>query len=242
MSEYEVATLKKGLLLLEALQEEDLTLSQLMNKLSFNKTTTYRLLYTLREMGYVEKKQQTYRITNKLGGVSPFSPKLNWLSVPPLYALSEEIGETVYVGLLHGTDVVTVQVIDGTHAMRVHSNIGDRSPVHLSALGKVMLAFLDEKSRDDLLGRLSLTQNTSHTFVDPHLFKHHLKNIQQQGYAVDDEETELGLRCIAVPVVLEGHVIAAVAVAGPSTRLLKRNDKQISKRLKECSDQLNKLL
>ncbi|PLR66042.1 IclR family transcriptional regulator [Bacillus sp. UMB0893] len=242
MKQYEVATLKKGLLILDALQEKDMTLREVIQTFSFNKSTAFRLLYTLEIMGYVKKIDNSYSLTNKMGSLSSFNSKANWLSVPPLYELSREVGETAYVGILYGTEVVTAQVVDGTHSMRAHSEVGDRAPVHLSALGKVILAFLDKTKLEGILKELTLVQNTKNTFVDLHLLKEHLKVIRKQGYAVDDEETEIGLRCIAAPVIFEGNMISAVAIAGPALRLNKKLDKTFSKKLIQCSLRISKML
>ncbi|QUG41751.1 IclR family transcriptional regulator [Psychrobacillus sp. INOP01] len=243
MKQYEVATLKKGLLILDALREKDMTLTEVIQIFSFNKSTVFRLLYTLEIMGYVKKNDNSYSLTNKMGSLSTsFNSRANWLSVPPLYELSREVGETAYVGILYGTEVVTAQVVDGTHSMRAHSEVGDRAPVHLSALGKVILAFSDETKLVGILNELTLVQNTKNTFVDLHLLKEHLKVIRKQGYAVDDEETEIGLRCIAAPVIFEGNMISAVAIAGPALRLNKKFDKTFSKKLIQCSSRISKML
>ncbi|MDQ0272888.1 IclR family transcriptional regulator [Cytobacillus purgationiresistens] len=243
MKQYEVATLKKGLLILDALHEKDMTLNEVIQTFSFNKSTAFRLLYTLEIMGYVKKIDNSYSLTNKMGSLSTsFNSKANWLSVPPLYELSREVGETAYVGILYGTEIVTVQVVDGTHSMRAHSEVGERTPVHLSALGKVILAFLDKTNLERILKELILVQNTKNTFVDLHLLKEHLKVIRKQGYSVDDEETEIGLRCIAAPVIFEGNMISAVAIAGPTLRLNKKLDKTLSKKLVQCSSRISKML
>lgn len=243
VSQYEVSTLKKGLMILDTLQQEGgMTLSDVMKKFSLNKTTTFRLLYTLELMGYVNKVENLYSVTDKVGGnINPFNARLNWISVPPLYQLSSEIGETVYVGILHGTEIVTTQVVNGKHSMRSHSEVGESSPAHLNALGKVIIAFLNDPGRESLLKQLKLVQKTEHTFVDSHLLYEHLKVIKSQGYAIDDEEKEIGLRCIAAPILYDGKVIAAVALSGPSIRLNKNLDRSISKKLIQCSKDISKM-
>ncbi|MBN8233790.1 IclR family transcriptional regulator [Halobacillus kuroshimensis] len=242
MKQYEAATLKKGLRILDALTEKDMTLTDVMHHFSFKKSTAFRLLYTLESMGYIKKTGHVYRSSHKTGaGLDQYEPMFNWLSVPPLIEMSEEVEETAYVGVLYKTDVVTAQVVDGPHSIRAHSRVGDRSPVHLSALGKVMLAFLGEEQQSRVLEELKLTPNTDRTFVDSHLFKEHLKVIRSQGYAVDDEETEKGLRCIAAPVILQGKVIAAIAVSGPAERLHRKRDKSVGKALTACSTLLAQL-
>ncbi|MCQ2009625.1 MAG: IclR family transcriptional regulator [Sporolactobacillus sp.] len=244
MSQYEVATLKKGLLILDALrQTEELTLSDMIDQLDLNKSTAFRLVYTLEAMGYVKKEGKAYRASHKLSIYSaPESVKVNWLTAAPLYQLSAELGETVYVGTLIGTDIVTTQVVDGNHAIRSHSEIGDRAPAHLSALGKAILAFLNDHERESLFRQLTLVRKTEKTFADFHLLRAHLTVIHDQGYSVDDEETEVGLRCVAAPIFYHDRVIAAVALSGPASRLIKKKDRLLSKKLMACSKQISKLL
>ncbi|BCG58795.1 IclR family transcriptional regulator [Paenibacillus sp. URB8-2] len=244
MDQYEVATLKKGLLILEALREgQPMTLTEIMRIFQLNKSTTFRLLHTLENAGYIEKEDRSYRVTDKLGRTPAASnPRLDWLAVPPLNQLAQEVGETLYVGILHDLHVVTTQVVEGTHTMRIHSQVGDSSYAHLSAFGKVILAHLDEARREEILSRLTLHKNTENTFSDMHLLREHLKVIRRQGYAVDDEETEVGLRCIAAPIYYDDAVIAAVALAGPAARLTKKKDRALSKRLLECSAQISRKL
>ncbi|MFT8321928.1 MAG: IclR family transcriptional regulator [Bacillus sp. (in: firmicutes)] len=245
MSQYEVSTLKKGLLILNALQQEgSMTLSEVMTMFALNKSTTFRLLYTLELMGYVRKVNNLYSVTSKIGiKPNPYHSRLNWLSVPPLYQLSTEIGETAYVGILRGTDVVTAQVVDGTtHSLTPNSNVGETAPVHLSALGKAIVSFLETTEREKIIRELKLVQSTKHTFADSHSLNEHLKIIRQKGYAIDDEESKIGLRCVAVPILYQDHVIASIAIAGPSVRLTKKLDSNLSKKLIHCSRQISKLL
>ncbi|WP_081754937.1 IclR family transcriptional regulator [Paenibacillus durus] len=245
MKQYESATLKKGLSILEALQQsEPMKLTDIMRLLGLNKSTTFRLLYTLEITGYVKKEEHLYSLTEKVGGGTAASanPRLDWIAVPPLHQLSQEVGETLYIGILNGINVVTTQVVEGTHSMRIHSKVGDYAYVHLSAFGKVILAHLDEGKRETVLNNITLQKNTKNTFADLHLLREHLKVIRQQGYAIDDEETEIGLRCIAAPIFHKGEAIAAVALSGPSARLTKKKDRALSKKLLACSAQISSLL
>ncbi|KGX91351.1 IclR family transcriptional regulator [Pontibacillus halophilus JSM 076056 = DSM 19796] len=244
MSQYEVSTLKKGLLILDALMEHgEMTMSEVMHHMKLNKTTAFRMLYTLEHMGYIHKKGHSYQVSTKLGTYKQSHQLLvDWSSVPPLYELSHELGETMYIGILDGTDVVTTQVVDGTHAMRIHSQVGDRDPAHGSALGKAIVAFFDERKQRNYLQQLKWEKRTENTFDDEQLFLYHLKAIRNQGFAVDDEETEIGLRCIAAPIYHNGEVVAAVALSGPASRIPKQQDTYHSKKIRACSAQISTLL
>ncbi|MGN7469888.1 IclR family transcriptional regulator [Brevibacillus sp. SAFN-007a] len=244
MSPYEVATLKKGLLILDALQQNDrLTLTEIMRAFDLNKSTTFRLLYTLEQMGYVKKEGLAYVATEK-GGKQHVSvnPRQQWLSVPLLAQLSREIGETLCVGVLHQTQIVTTQIIEGIHGYAYCSQVGSQAPAHHSAYGKAILAFLDPNRQEAILRQIELRAQTKNTFDDLHLLKEHLKVIRQQGYALDDEEAQIGLRCIAAPLFYKGEVTAAVSIAAPTTRLTKQAIRTWSKKLVACCQQISQQL
>ena len=109
--------------------------------------------------------------------------------------------------------------------------IGNRSKLHQSALGKVILANLDEEELTSILDKLSLERATKNTFQDSQLFRYHLKAIREDGYAFDDEERIVGIRCVAVPVFRNKKVIAALAIAAPAEQISRSNIKQIASKL-----------
>ncbi|WP_413375001.1 IclR family transcriptional regulator [Paenibacillus taichungensis] len=244
MDQYEVATLKKGLLILDALQQgEPMRLTEIMHRFNLNKSTTFRLLYTLEMTGFIQKDGHTYKASELKGHhSSSANTRLNWLVVPSLHQLAQELGETAYIGVLDGMKVMTVQVVEGNHAIRSHTRVGDSAYAHLSAFGKVILAHLSDEQLKKMLTHLTQHKATKHTFDDNHLLKEHLNVIRQQGYAIDDEETEVGLRCVAAPIFYNGKVIAALAISGPAARLSRKRDRAVSKKLKECSAQISGLL
>ncbi|MBM7649634.1 IclR family KDG regulon transcriptional repressor [Bacillus ectoiniformans] len=244
MSQYEVSTLKKGLQILDVLMlKGEMTLTDIMDYFQWNKTTTFRLLHTLENMGFIQKGIHGFNLTGKSSTPKqPHNPLVDWVSVPALYELSRKMGETMYIGILDGSDVVTTQIVDGTHAMRIHSTVGDRDPAHGSALGKAILAFMEPDLQQSFLRHLPYAKTTIHTFDDKQMFLYHLEAIKKRGYAIDDEETAIGVRCIAVPIYSNGRVIASAAISGPVSRLSKKMDKTISKELKACSKRITEQL
>lgn len=242
--QYEVSTLKKGLQLLDLLRTNGpMSMSQLVEASQLNKTTVFRLLATLEMMGYVEKIGKEYVITESVGQVGPKLDMIeNWNMVPPLHELSKELGETVYVAILQGTEVINTQVVDGRYTNRSHTQVGDRFLVHQSALGKVILAFLEENRLRSILANLELQARTDRTFVDQQLLRYHLKAIRQKGVAIDDEEAEEGVRCLAVPILKEGVVVAALAISGPATRLSKKQDPRFSHVLQRYSEKITSFI
>ncbi|WP_339795818.1 IclR family transcriptional regulator [Paenibacillus sp. FSL R5-0744] len=244
MDQYEVATLKKGLHILDALQQgEPMRLTEIMHRFNLNKSTTFRLLYTLELTGFIQKEGHTYKASELKGHhSSSANTRLNWLVVPSLHQLANELGETAYIGILDGMKVMTVQVVESNHAIRSHTHVGDSAYAHLSAFGKVILAHLSDEQLKEMLTHLTQYKATKQTFDDNHLLKEHLNVIRQQGYAIDDEETEVGLRCVAAPIFYNSKVIAALAISGPAARLNRKRDRAVSKILKECSAQISSQL
>lgn len=147
---------------------------------------------------------------------------------------------STYLGKMDETDLVMTQVL---HAPFLHSadeEIGNRSKVHLSALGKVILAHLKEEELNELLNRMSLEPATENTFQDSQLFRYHLKAIKEDGYAFDDEERNVGVRCVAVPLFRDEKAVAALAIAAPAEEISRTNIKYIATQLHAGSKAVTK--
>ncbi|WP_232697100.1 IclR family transcriptional regulator [Brevibacillus daliensis] len=223
MSKYEVSTLKKGLQILDLLKiNRFLTLTEISDTLQLNKTTAFRLLHTLEDMDYIKKRDKYFELNDtKCLFANERKTSIDWTILHSPYRLGMSVGENVYIGTLDGTDLVMKQIIRPPFKEPFHQGIGNRSPSHHNALGKVILANLKPDEQKETFSQLTLTQATDQTFVDQELFFHHLEVVKKQGFAIDDEERFLGVRCIAAPVFRETRVIAAVAIAGPNERIKK---------------------
>ena len=201
MSKYEVSTLKKGLQILDLLQEEQfLTLTEITKALDLNKTTAFRLLSTLENMNYIIKKDKYYTWNDEKFRMDRSEQSIDWTALQTPYQLGVSAAEGVYIAVLEETDVVMKQMIKPPFTEPHHPEIGNRSPSHLSALGKVILANLMPTEQQEAFSKLPFHQATDNTFVDQEMFSHHLDVIKQQGFAIDDEERFVGVRCIAAPV------------------------------------------
>ncbi|UHA72457.1 IclR family transcriptional regulator [Paenibacillus sp. 481] len=228
MGQYEVATLKKGLQILELIkQQEALTLTEITNTLDLNKSTAFRLLATLAEMDYVYKFQNQFHLNHKMFcGHFERRADFDWVSLKSVYKLAKKLGQSVYIGKMDETNLVMTQVLHAPFTVPAQEEIGNRSRLHQSALGKVILANLPLSTQQKWLQKLSFVKATENTFEDLQLFMHHLKVIEKQGYAFDDEERVVGIRCIAVPLFKQEQVIAAVAIAAPKDAITRANMKR----------------
>ena len=242
MAQNEVSTLKKGLLVLELVkQRKGITLREVMDELNLSKSTAFRILTTLEEMGYVYKLQTQYFIHHKMFCESfEKRSEMDWASLRSIYQVAQNLQKSTYIGKVDGTDLVMTQVLHAPFQESADEEIGNRSKLHQSALGKVIFANLDEELLASIFDKLSLERATKNTFQDSQLFRYHLKAIREDGYAFDDEERIVGIRCVAVPVFRNQEVIAALAIAASADQISRSNIKHIATRLLAGSKAITK--
>lgn len=137
-----------------------------------------------------------------------------------LRQLRDRTSETSNLGTLNEYEVVYIAQQRAPDGLIVSNSLGTRRPMHCSALGKAMLAFLPTGEAERLMRGKPLTQHTFRTISDPQSLKSHLQMVRERGYAIDDEETFEGIRCVAAPIFDHTQqVIASMGISGPSARL-----------------------
>jgi DNA-binding IclR family transcriptional regulator len=203
----------------------EMGVTELAKKLGLGKSSVYRLLLTLARHGYVEKNPQNerYRLTYRLFAVGSRAAErfgLREAAHPVMERLAAETGETVNLGVLDGTRVVNLHKVESRQLLRMHIEVGGGMPAHATALGKVLLAALEPAQVAQRLRHRRLERLTRRTLGDRAALGTALARIREQGFAIDDEECSLGLRCVAAPI--RDHratVLAALSISGPSQRL-----------------------
>jgi DNA-binding IclR family transcriptional regulator len=136
---------------------------------------------------------------------------------PELRRLQDMTPHTIHFGVLVDVEAVYVAKLEGTRPYQMRSTIGMRLPLHCTAIGKAILAYLPDLELAELLSASKLTRNTQRTITSPQLLRDELRSVKQSGYAIDDEENEEGIRCVAAPVFgADGHVVGAISVAAPT--------------------------
>jgi IclR family transcriptional regulator, acetate operon repressor len=210
---------------LEAIAESgDMGVSELGRKLDVHKATASRLLATLAERGLVERDpfSERYRLgfgLIRLAGAAMTSLDLVRSGRPILEELAERTRETVNIGVVSSDGVVYVDQVAGSRAIVSVNWVGQRTPLHCTSNGKVLLAFMDEPERERILAR-PLEKKTPRTIVDPEQLRHELEGIRRRGFAQTVEELEEGLNAVAAPVrQADGRVTAALSVSGPAFRM-----------------------
>lgn len=207
-------------------EEHELGVSELSRKLGVAKSTVHRLARTLVADGLLEQnpENEKYRLGLALFGLGALVRRRMNLSSEArqdLFALRNATGETVQLAILDGAEIMFVYNLESTQAIRVNSDIGVRKPAFCTASGRAILAF---QPQDIVAAAFAagLKRRTPKTEVDPARLRKLIAEVGQRGYAVEDEESEVGMRAIAAPVRgAGGVVVGSVAVAGPVQRLSK---------------------
>jgi len=235
-SRYIVQSVVKAIEILEAFTDRDdeLGVIDLCNRLGLSKNNITRLLQTLQERGYIEQNKITgnYRLGLKIFEMGQiFFKKMGLLKQvrPVMESLESRCDEAVYVAVLQAGEVVYLDMVETTHSVRAISRVGWRLPAYCTAVGKCQLAFLAEAELESLLNSLTLEQLTKNTITEKGRLRHHLAQIAEQGYAVDNEECEEGIKCVGVPVWDYTRTpVASICISGPSSRM---TDERIKKEL-----------
>jgi len=225
-SEYVVQSVDRALDILEAFNynEEELGVTELSHKLNLHKNKVFRLLATLETRGYIEQDKKTgnYRLGIKIFEVA--NVFLHHLGLrrqarPILEELVGKCNETAYLAVTDGMDVVYVLMHETSHTVRVIPRLGHRLPAYCTASGKVQLAYESQDRLMQLLKDRPLRKLTRNTITDLDQLREHLAEVSRQGFAVDNEELEDGVCCVAAPVRDYSHrVVAGVGLSGPVSR------------------------
>jgi len=224
---YRVQVLERAFGILDALAKNgaELGVVELADRLGLHKSTVHRLLTVLECNRYVEKSPSSgkYRLGWKLielGMHAASRLELRELARPQLERLVEETGETGHLGILQEGEVISVANVESRRTLRMPSTVGRRAPAHCTSQGKVMLAYLPCGTEHKFVRSHRLKAYTRNTITRVSRLQRELEMIRERGYAVDDEEFEEGLKCIGAPVRdHSGRVIAAISIAGPTSRL-----------------------
>jgi len=226
-SEYVVQAVDRALDILESFgyTQEELGVTELSRKLRLPKNNVFRLLATLETRGYIEQDRRSgnYRLgikTFEVGNVFLHHLGLRRQARPVLEGLVAKCNETAYLAVTDGPEVVYILMQETSHAVRVASRMGQRLPAYCTAGGKVQLAYESQDRLVEMFRDRSLTPRTPNTLAELPRLLAHLRDVAKQGYAVDDEELEIGMRCVAAPVRdYSRRVVAGVGLAGPVSRI-----------------------
>ena len=215
----------KAFILLDAFtnDKKEWGVRELAYKTGYNKSTVHRLLSTLVSLNVIHQNEnEKYRLGSKLfelGNRVSLYQSLITITNQPIKNVALEIQETVLLGTLKDHQVFYINKADSLQGLKISTSIGSYQPIHATASGKLLLAFSSSEKQDDYFKNNILNSFTKNTITKKTELKNSLQTIQNQKYALDLEEFELGLICIAIPIFnKKGNIIASLSASGPSSR------------------------
>ncbi|WP_309233915.1 IclR family transcriptional regulator [Micromonospora sp. ATA51] len=217
-----VQSLERAFELLEIMADAGgvIGLSRLAQESGLALPTIHRLIRTLVDLGYVRQEpSRQYSLGPRLIRLGDSASHLlgTW-SRPYLSRLVDALGESANLAMLDGDRVVYVAQVQSRQSMRMFTEVGRRVFPHCTAVGKALLAHLPPSDVHTLLERTGMPAQTEHTITEPRRFAEEIDRVRAQGYAMDDGEQEIGVRCVAVPVLGIANRLA-VSVSGPAPRM-----------------------
>jgi IclR family KDG regulon transcriptional repressor len=228
-----------------ATHKQGITLSQIADMAAMSKSTVHRLLSTMCARQYVERNEDgSYTLGYKF--IETASNHINNLELiteakPLLSRMLWDLNLTTHLGVLEGPNVVYMEKMDVYPNTRLYTQVGYRSPAFCSSMGKCLLACLSGEELDKVLDCCDFKKYTPHTIVDRDELKEHLKKIRVSGWAMDNEEYQLGHRCIGAPVFdYRGCAVAAISASGPTTQLMDDKIETVRREVKSAARRLSR--
>jgi len=206
-------------------KQRSVAFGEVAGAVPFARTTVHRILYSLEKLGYVEKDEVKahYQLAAKffeLTGPAIHFRRLQSVSKSVMQNLLLRFGETINLGVLDDGQVAHIEVLQSPSALRIAAIPGERNPVHSTALGKAMLAFLPESEVQAIIEHHPMVRRTPKTITQKKHLVEHLASVRERGVAFDMEENLTGVVCVAAPIFDQaGRVIASLSISGPASRM-----------------------
>ena len=219
-------------------------LTEIAEKTGLHKSTAYRIISTLLKRGYLKKNEDgTYKIGLKLIEAASYyidSLQLQTEVRPYIAQITAKFGLTSHLGVLEGDKVVYIEKMDIFSNIKLYSQIGLRMPAYCSSLGKCLLANFSNTQLRSIMGQTEFTRFTHNTITTIEALQKEIDTVRQQGWAIDNEEFEIGHRCIGAPVYdYRGDIIAAISASGSTTILTNERIPEIVEYLKQTAAEIS---
>ncbi|CAH0541886.1 DNA-binding transcriptional regulator KdgR [Vibrio marisflavi] len=241
-----VSSVLKVFHILQALGEQkEIGVSELSQRLMMSKATTYRFLQTMKGLGYVSQQGEAdkYSLTIKLFELGSLSLEyLDLVSIADkeMRVVAEQTNEALHLGIMDEGSIVYVHKIDSGYNLRMYSRIGRRNPLYCTAIGKVLLSGKNEVDVRKILEPIEFIKHTDKTIESTDQLLAELEQVKEQGFAEDNEEQEIGIRCIAVPVYDRlGQIIASASISFPTIRFDETQKQSYVAQLKAVGKQVS---
>ncbi len=244
-----IQSVDRALSILEvfSLKEKELGVTEISKRTALNKSTCFGLIHTLQNKGYLEQNPDNgkYRLGIKvfeLGQIFELGLELRTIAKPYLEELVKETKETVHLVIRNKIEAAYIEKVEGPSAVNIISQVGNRVNLYCTGVGKSLLAYFPEDDVSEVLDK-ELIPFTKNTIIDKGKLRQHLKEIREKGFSIDDEEIEIGLRCIAAPIFNHREeVIAAISISGPTMRITDERIAEIAELVKKAAGNISNKL
>lgn len=244
-----IQSVGRAFAILEQFSEAERTLgvTTIANRVGLHKSTCFGLLHTLQRLGYIQQDSDNgqYSLGLKafeLGQAYIGGQDLRTVAKPFLLQIVEKTQETVHLVIAEGRRAVYIDKVEALHAMTISSRIGQEALLHCTGVGKALLAYMSDEDVNRTIAE-GLRRFTDQTITDRQQLLDHLERIREAGYSIDDQEREIGLRCVAAPIFnSRRQVIAAISVSGPSSRITREKIAELSQMLKQATQEISRRL
>ena len=234
---------ERALTILECLDssKRGLNISELSRRLKIPKSSTHVIVVTLERLGYLEHKPDSlnYHLGLKAYGMGHGMMKdlsVAEIALPNLRVLVDQFHMPAHLAVADGDQGVFIQKVDRPSLIRIDTYVGRRMDLHCTGVGKVILTWDTSGVADHILAKDAYIRYTSNTITSSRALRRELARVQKTGYAIDDEEEELGVRCVAVPVFHPaGRFVAALSVTGTTAQLPLDAIESVAERLKRAA-------
>lgn len=244
-----VQSVDRALKIIDILQKnpKGLGVTELSYRMDLSKSTVHRMLMSLLKSGFVKRNDsEEYMLGLKLISLGQtVSENLNIRNItsPYLLRLSKSLEEAAHLVVKDNNEIVYIDKIESPATIRMFSKVGKRAPMHCTGVGKAILAFLPEQEMLEVIDNAGLQRFTENTIVKKQEMLSHLEVIKKEGFSLDYEEHELGIRCAAAPIFNHNsEVVAGISVAGPIMRVNNKKLQLIAKEVMEVSKEISMLL
>lgn len=242
-----VRSVERAFEIIELLTHQDtpLAFADISTTLEIPSATAHRILSTMETSGYLHLGEdgmyslggQFIRLAQRVLRIrSLFRDAARTF----LHDLVDATGETANLAILDGTEAAYLDQVQTNKMLRAQTFL--RVPLHCSGTGKALLAFQDAATVDDILSRIIMDKHTEHTLTDKNELRAELESISATGIALDNEEMEIGVRCIAAPILVDGTAIASISIAGPTTRISTDRLEEFSTQVRRVAAELSEVV
>lgn len=242
-----IQSIDRAALILKCFSEKrkEMKLTDIADELDLNKSTTHGIITTLKYHGLIDQDEETqkYRLglyLIRLGNLVSNSIDIIDIAHPIIDEVSRNLDETVHLSKLDHNQLIYIDKVESNQSMRIFTTIGSRMPAYCTGMGKALLAFSDLDKIDELLPEV-FDAITPNTIIDRKVLLEEFKSIRENGYSIDNEESDIGLRCVAAPIFdYDGNAKYALSVSGPTVRMTEERIETIAKVVKSAAKRISK--